>query len=65
MIRPITLYEGICDGCGRCFEYDDGAITAWGDEADIYEFMQESGWREIKCKHYCPDCYAKMKGGKE
>lgn len=38
MIRNVTLYEGICDGCGRQFEDDGGNITAWGDSADV-EFL--------------------------
>ena len=57
MIRPVTLYEGICDGCGKRLEYDGGAITAWADELTVSEFMQDRGWLEIKGKHYCPDCY--------
>lgn len=57
MIRKVTMYEGICDGCGRQFEDDGGNIIAWGDSADIEFLMQESGWQEINGKHYCPDCY--------
>lgn len=57
MIRPVTLYEGVCDGCGKQLEYDDGAITAWGDKLDVSELMQDSDWLEINDKHYCPDCY--------
>lgn len=57
MIRPVTLYEGICDGCGKQLEYDGGAITAWGDAFGVSELMQDSGWLGIKVQHYCPDCY--------
>ena len=57
MIRPVTLYEGICDGCGKRLEYAGGAITAWGDKLDVLKLMQDSDWSEINGKHYCPDCY--------
>lgn len=57
MIRPVTLYEGICNGCGKRLEYDGGAITAWVDELTVSEFMQDKGWLENNGKHYCPDCY--------
>ena len=57
MIRPVTLYEGICDGCGKRLEYDGGAISAWYDQLTVSELMQDSEWLEINGKHYCPDCY--------
>ena len=52
MIKPITMYNVICDRCGRILE--DGAF--WDDESSAIAYAINSRWTEISGKHYCPDC---------
>ena len=55
MIRKVTMYEGICDGCGRRLEDNGGDIVAWSDKSNVYFLMQESGWQLID-GWVCPCC---------
>ena len=55
MIKKITYYDIICDRCGKsfinesetCYPHTDSALTV----------AQQSAWRRIGDKDYCPDCY--------
>lgn len=55
MYKPITMYQIVCDKCGKTF---DGTDTCSGlfhnTQTDISDY---SDWEEINGKHYCPDCY--------
>ena len=55
MYKPITMYQIVCDKCGKTF---DGTDTCPGlfhnTQTDISDY---SDWEEINGKHYCPDCY--------
>lgn len=51
MIREVTMYQVVCDGCGKCRlpcktkEKAMNIASIWKD------------WKEIDGKLYCPDCY--------
>lgn len=49
MIREVTMYQAVCDGCGRGFglELTDGMARYMAKMRD---------WQEINGKLYCPDC---------
>lgn len=55
MIKPVTMYQVVCDRCGKIFETDD--IVAWTDKQSARFYALESEWKEIGNKHYCPECY--------
>ena len=52
MLKPVTMYNVICDRCGRILE--DGAF--WDDESSAIAYAINSRWTEISGKHYCPYC---------
>ena len=52
MIREVTMYQAVCDGCG--LESDGAWRTA---ELAVCESVDMDDWREIDGKLYCPDCY--------
>ena len=50
MIREVTMYQAVCDGCGKwrlpCKTKGKAMnIALW------------KGWKEIDGKLYCPACY--------
>ncbi len=66
MLKKVPFCECYCNGCGEQYmeEYTD--YTAFPMPFDPSDSFEEQGWHEIDDNtHYCPSCYAKMKGGKE
>lgn len=56
MIREVTMYQAVCDGCGRpCAE--TGGIMAWANRESARIAAWESGWFIVNHETYCPDCY--------
>ncbi|WNM19255.1 hypothetical protein [Flavobacterium capsici] len=44
--------------CNRCQEIcKDDEHAYWSDEDSAIEIAHESGWAEIKGKHYCIECH--------
>lgn len=56
MIKQVKMYSMVCDRCGKTLFYDD-CITAWTDECSAREVAQDSEWKQIDGKDYCPNCY--------
>lgn len=46
----MTIYEAVCDGCGRWMNTQRG-------RSYIANLVKRYGWQEINDKLYCPDCY--------
>ena len=52
MIQKVTMYQAVCDGCGR----NASQVTDDARES-VFSAIRNDGWREIDGKHYCTDCY--------
>ena len=55
MYRPITLYQIVCDRCGKEFTGTDICPELFYDKT--VDIGNNSDWEMINGKHYCPDCY--------
>ena len=52
MIREVTMYQAVCDGCG-----EHASQVANDVRTAIFSAINNEGWEEIDGKLYCPDCY--------
>ena len=50
MIRKVTMYQAVCDGCGKW-------VNTQRSRSYIVNIINHCGWREIGGNLYCPDCY--------
>lgn len=57
MYRPITMYQIICDRCGKVFEGSDTLPVLFADKCSSIDLAYHSDWENIKGRHYCPECY--------
>ena len=57
MIRKVTMYQAVCDGCGKAHVNEFLGYCAWVDKSSAVEDAVDSEWTEIDGKLYCPDCY--------
>lgn len=60
MIREVTYYQVICDGCGAD-AHEGSDYAAWSDIEGAEECAEFDGWDVVHTeqsgrKHYCPDC---------
>ena len=55
MYRPITLYQIVCDRCGKEFTGTNIYPELFYDKT--VDIGNNSDWEMINGKHYCPDCY--------
>jgi len=56
MIKEITIYTVICDGCGK--DVHDGAeYSGFNDNGFVEQIASDSDWHKENGKHYCPDCF--------
>ena len=51
MIREVTMYQAVCDGCGKW------RLPCKTKEKAIRLATVWKGWKEIDGILYCPDCY--------
>ena len=58
MIEKVEMWGCRCDQCGEGFT--DGCIIAWLEKDGVEYQLQESGWREVDDKWYCPECFRKL-----
>lgn len=57
MIRQVTMFEVVCDGCGEKWSNWDG-ICAYADQDHTEQSARDSEWEEKGGEHYCPNCYS-------
>ena len=51
MIREVTMYQAVCDGCGKW------KLPCKTKRKSMLIATLFNGWKEINGKLYCPDCY--------
>lgn len=56
MIKEVTMYTVICDGCGKDSNYDS-EYSAWNDKGYAVDCAQNADFIEHEGNHYCPKCY--------
>ena len=56
MIKEVTMYTVVCDGCGKDSNHDSG-YAGWNDKTYAKDVAMEANWIEHKASHYCTDCY--------
>lgn len=57
MVKQVTMYTLICDGCGADLNSGFGEAVAWSDVESNLEVADCSDWLTLNTKHYCPDCW--------
>ena len=55
MIKEVTYYDIICDRCGKSLTEE--SETRYPDKDSALMVAEQSEWRRIGDKDYCPDCY--------
>ena len=55
MIKEVTYYDIICDRCGKSLINE--SETYYPDKYSALMVAEQSEWRRIGSKDYCPDCY--------
>ena len=56
MIRKVTMYQAVCDGCGKFFRFsrkDDGVFPSYKEAKEVIEHFE---WIVDGDKCYCYDC---------
>ena len=56
MIKELTMFTVICDGCGTDVN-EDTEYSCWNDKLYAQDIAMEADWVTDNGKHYCPDCY--------
>lgn len=58
MIKPITMWQVRCDGCGCIMGDSSGDCIAWESKDSAEYIAEESNWRKLGKGIFCPDCYS-------
>lgn len=56
MIKEITIYTVICDGCGKDV-HDGTEYSGFNDTDFVLQEASDSNWHVEEGKQYCPDCF--------
>ena len=56
MIKELTMFTVICDGCGKDVN-KDADYSCWDDKLYAQDIAMEADWVTVCGKHYCTDCY--------
>ena len=57
MIRKVTLYHVICDGCGTTYPHNGVNEEMFFERKTALTTCIYAGWAKVDGKLYCPDCY--------
>lgn len=59
MIREVTMYQAVCDGCGKAFRYEDEDKypAIFDSPKQIQLALSSTDWLMDCDRLYCPDCY--------
>lgn len=59
MIRPVTMYECICDNCGKTWEDEHYGWCAMTDGSSCDQMATDSGWHKLEeyNTHICTECF--------
>ena len=55
MIKEVTYYDIICDRCGKSLTKESEMCYPDNESAEMV--AEQSEWKKIGSKHYCPGCY--------
>ena len=55
MIREVTMYQVVCDACGKT-AHEGGDYSAWTDEASAYEDGILNDWLMTDDGDWCWGC---------
>lgn len=55
MIKEVTCCDIICDRCGKSLTEESEMF--YPDNHSALMVAEQSEWKKISGKHYCPDCY--------
>ena len=65
MIKERTLFEAVCDRCGKDYRDPNGYVGSFYTRQDCEEVIGDFGWRLVldsKLLHLlCEDCWEKKK----
>ena len=56
MIKELTMYTVVCDGCGTDVN-EDAEYSCWNDKGYAQDIAMDSDWINSDDKDYCPNCY--------
>jgi hypothetical protein len=56
MLKQVTMYTIVCDGCGKDVNADTD-YSCWSEIEHNEEVRHEAGWEKLDEKHYCTDCF--------
>ena len=56
MIQEVTMYQAVCDRCGKSHVDEIIGYAPWSDTLSAIIFAILDDWQEIDGKLYCPDC---------
>lgn len=57
MIKPVAMYQLVCDRCGTTFSDIERGIDSYAYVGDALESSLYYGWKGIDGRSLCPHCY--------
>ena len=66
MVKEVTMYTVICDGCAKQ-AFEDDEIVAWSDVSSALELADHSNWdvHRVDGRHLCFECTVRAEADEE